>query len=532
MNLPAAILFGAVEGLTEFLPVSSTGHLTIFERLLGYQLDAADVTAFTAIIQTGAVLATVIYLRDEFRRIVFAIIRGMFRSGWRADPDWRFGWAVVLGSIPIGVVGLVFQDAIETTFRSLWFVAAALILWSLPMLYADRTATQKLGESEITWRDTLIIGLAQCLALVPGVSRSGATMTAGLLRGFDRVAVTRLSFMLSVPALTAAGILQAYTAADDISTGVGWPATIVATVVSFVVGYFSVAWLLRFVARHTFMLFIVYRIGLGLLLLLLLGVRAGLGDLTVAARGDVQVDLAHLRELRPQTGGDRVGGVLHLGRAELVVHVQPGRDEQHVRTEQHRPHVDDPVDLGVVGQLAADAVADRRRRGLADEHLLGVPAEQVGHHGQQHADRDRGRRVPERLPGQLVQAEPERGQQQADQRRGVLGEHGLHGRVGGQPDVLDHGATLPPGPPRAAAGPPSARTCPRPGTRRTAPRTTAGSRRPRTRRTAARARPRRWRTPRRRRRSRSRPAGTRRTAPCRTRTGGCRPAPSGTAAAR
>ena len=298
MNLPAAILFGAVEGLTEFLPVSSTGHLTIIERLLGYQLDAADVTAFTAIIQTGAVLATLIYLRDEFRRIVFAIIRGMFRSGWRADPDWRFGWAVVLGSIPIGIVGLLFQDAIETTLRSLWFVAAALILWSLPMLYADRTATQKLGESEITWRDTLIIGLAQCLALVPGVSRSGATMTAGLLRGFDRVAVTRLSFMLSVPALTAAGILQAYTAADDISTGVGWPATIVATVVSFVVAYFSVAWLLRFVARHTFMVFIVYRIGLGLLLLVLLGLRAGLGDLTVAAGGDVQVDLAHLRELR------------------------------------------------------------------------------------------------------------------------------------------------------------------------------------------------------------------------------------------
>jgi undecaprenyl-diphosphatase len=270
VNFFTAVLFGAVEGLTEFLPVSSTGHLTILERLLGYQVDARDVTAFTAIIQTGAVLATLIFLRDEFRRIVFAIIRGMFRPGWRADPDWRFGWAVVLGSVPIGIVGLLFQDQIETTFRSLWFVAVALIAWSLPMLYADRTGTQKLGESDITWRDTLIIGLAQCLALVPGVSRSGATMTAGLLRGFDRVAVTRLSFMLSVPALTAAGILQAYTAADDISAGVGWPATIVATVVSFVVAYFSVAWLLRFVARHTFILFIGYRIVLGALLLVLL----------------------------------------------------------------------------------------------------------------------------------------------------------------------------------------------------------------------------------------------------------------------
>jgi undecaprenyl-diphosphatase len=270
VNLASAVLFGAVEGLTEFLPVSSTGHLTILERLLGYEVDAADVTAFTAIIQTGAVLATLIYLRDEFRRIVFAIIRGLFRRGWRADPDWRFGWAVVLGSIPIGIVGLLFQDQIETTLRSLWFVGAALILWSLPMLYADRVGTQKRGESEITWKDTLIVGLAQCLALVPGVSRSGATMTAGLLLGFDRVSVTRLSFMLSVPALTAAGILQAATAAGDISAGVGWPATLTATVVSFVVAYFSVAWLLRFVARHTYTAFIVYRVALGAVLLALL----------------------------------------------------------------------------------------------------------------------------------------------------------------------------------------------------------------------------------------------------------------------
>jgi undecaprenyl-diphosphatase len=271
VNLATAVLFGAVEGITEFLPVSSTGHLTILERLLGYQVDAADVTAFTAIIQTGAVLATLIYLRDEFRRIVFALIRGLFRPGWRADPDWRFGWAVVLGSVPIGIAGLLFQHQIETTLRSLWFVGAALVLWSVPMLYADRTATQKLGESDITWKDTLIVGTAQCIALIPGVSRSGATMTAGLLRGFDRVTVTRLSFMLSVPALTAAGLLQAVSAAGDISTGVGWPATLVATVVSFVVAYFAVAWLLRFIAKHNYTVFIVYRVVLGVVVLALLG---------------------------------------------------------------------------------------------------------------------------------------------------------------------------------------------------------------------------------------------------------------------
>lgn len=271
MNLPTAVLLGAVEGLTEFLPISSTGHLTILERALGYSVDDPDVTAFTAIIQVGAVLATLIYLRDEFRRIVFALIRGMLRRGWRADPDWRFGWAVVLGSVPIGIVGLLFQDTIQTTLRSLWFVGVALIAWSGPMFYADRVGTQKRGEGEVTWKDTLIIGCAQCLALVPGVSRSGATMTAGLLRGLDRVAVTRLSFMLSVPALTAAGLLQATTAAGDISAGVGWAATLTATVVSFAVAYVAVSWLLRFIAKHTYTVFIAYRLVLGTVVLALVG---------------------------------------------------------------------------------------------------------------------------------------------------------------------------------------------------------------------------------------------------------------------
>ena len=260
MNLLEAVLFGGVEGLTEFLPVSSTGHLTLLERLLGFSTDAADVTAFTAIIQVGAVLATLIYFRDDFRRIVFALVRGLLRPGW----------AVVLGSVPIGVVGLLFKDQIETGLRSLWLVAGALVLWSGPMLYADRTATQKRREDEVTWKDTLVIGLTQCLALVPGVSRSGATMSAGLLRGLDRVAVTRLSFFLSVPALTAAGVLQAATEADAISAGVGWPATLLATGVSFAVAYSSIAWLLRYVARHRFTVFIGYRVALGSVLLGLL----------------------------------------------------------------------------------------------------------------------------------------------------------------------------------------------------------------------------------------------------------------------
>jgi undecaprenyl-diphosphatase len=270
LNIVEAVLLGAVEGITEFLPVSSTGHLTIVEKLLGYHIEDADITAFTAIIQSGAVLATVLFLRRDIVRIVPAWLRGLVSARARDNPDYRFGWAVILGSIPIGVVGLLFQDTIETTLRSLWFVAGALIAWSGVMAFADHAATQTRHEDDVTWTDTLIIGVVQCLALIPGVSRSGATMSAGLLRDIDRVAVTRLSFFLSIPALLGATVLQVVEQYGDIAAGVGWVNTIVATVVSFVVAYVSVVWLLRYVARHTFMIFIVYRVIVGVLLLVLL----------------------------------------------------------------------------------------------------------------------------------------------------------------------------------------------------------------------------------------------------------------------
>lgn len=264
-----AILLGAVEGFTEFLPVSSTGHLTILERLLGHSTDNPDITAFTAIIQAGAVLATVLFLRRDIVRILAAWGRGLVRPAERSAADYRFGWAVILGSLPIAVVGLVFKDEIETTLRSLWFVGSALILWSGVMWFADSRATQERHEDDVTWRDTLIIGAVQCLALVPGVSRAGATMSAGLLRGIDRVAVTRLSFFLSIPALSGAAILQTVTEFDNIAGGVGWGPTIVATLVSFAVALFAVSWLLRYVARHDYSIFIGYRVALGALVLLL-----------------------------------------------------------------------------------------------------------------------------------------------------------------------------------------------------------------------------------------------------------------------
>ena len=265
-----AILLGTVEGFTEFLPISSTGHLTILERLLGYSTDDPDITAFTAIIQVGAVAATVLFLRRDIVRIVVAWVRGLARPAHRRERDYRFGWAVILGSLPIGIVGFAFKDEIETTLRSLWFVGSALILWSGVMWFADSRATQRRHEADVTWRDTLIIGLVQCLALIPGVSRSGATMSAGLLREIDRVAVTRLSFFLSIPALTGAAIFQTIDEFDNISGGVGWGPTLLATAVSFVVAFAAVSWLLRYIARHNYMIFIKYRVVLGSLVLLLL----------------------------------------------------------------------------------------------------------------------------------------------------------------------------------------------------------------------------------------------------------------------
>lgn len=269
MGFIEAIFMGVIEGVTEFLPISSTAHLTIAEKLLGHSITSPDITAFTAIIQSGAVLATLVYFRRDIWRIVAGWLGGLLHSR-RRGKNYRFGWAVIMGSLPIAVIGLLFKDQIEHGLRSLWLVAAAMIVWSGVMWLADRTARQTRHEADTTWRDTLIIGMAQCLALVPGVSRSGATMSTGLLRDLDRVAVTRLSFFLSIPALFAAGLLQAVTEAGNIERGVGWPATLTATAVSFVVAYASIAWLLGYVAKHNFSVFIAYRLALGTVLLALL----------------------------------------------------------------------------------------------------------------------------------------------------------------------------------------------------------------------------------------------------------------------
>ena len=270
MNWWQAIILGIIEGVTEFLPISSTGHLTIAEKLMGMPLDDKSLIAFTAIIQIGAIAAAIIYFWKDIWRVLSAWWRGLWNARARCKFDYTYGWAIILGSVPIAVVGLAFKDEIETVLRSLWFVAFALIGWSVVMWLADKYASGKRKESDTTWKDTLIIGLGQCLALIPGVSRSGATISVGLLRGFDRVTVTKLSFFLGIPALVAAGVLQAVTEYKHITTGVGWGATLLASVVAFVVGYISIAWLLKFVANNNFSLFIWYRVGLGALIIILL----------------------------------------------------------------------------------------------------------------------------------------------------------------------------------------------------------------------------------------------------------------------
>ena len=265
-----AVVLGIVEGLTEFLPVSSTGHLTIVEELMHLQVNDEGVTAFTAIIQVGAILAVIVYFWRDIVRLVVAFVRGLGGAEARRDPSWREALVVIVGTIPIGIVGLALKDVISGPLRSLWVVAAALILWSGVMVWAERVGTQDRREAAVTTKDGLVVGLLQCVALIPGVSRSGATISGGLFRGLDRVAATRVSFLLSIPALLAAGGLEAVTSASSVANTVGWGPTGVATLVSFVVGFASIAWLLRLVAGHPITVFVPYRIALGILVAVLL----------------------------------------------------------------------------------------------------------------------------------------------------------------------------------------------------------------------------------------------------------------------
>ena len=263
-----SVILGIVEGLTEFLPISSTGHLTVAEKLMGLPIDHPTVTAYTAIIQIGAMAAAVVYFWGDIVRIATAWFAGLADASKREAPDFKMGWAIIVGFTTTAVIALLLKDFVEGPFRSLWFVVGGLLVWSGVMFAGDRIGKQERGEDSITWKDGLILGLIQCFSLVPGVSRSGATISGGLLLGIDRVTATRMSFFLGIPTLVAAGGYQAVQEASAIAApdGVGWLATIIGIVISFVVAYASIAWLLKFVSTNDFTAFVIYRVVLALVI--------------------------------------------------------------------------------------------------------------------------------------------------------------------------------------------------------------------------------------------------------------------------
>jgi undecaprenyl-diphosphatase len=261
-----AVVLGVIQGLTEFLPISSSAHLRIFPELFGWGDPGA---AFTAVIQIGTELAVLIYFRHDIWRIGSMWVRSLFKAEFRGHFDARMGWFVIIGSLPIVLLGVLLKDVIERDLRNLWVIALALILLGIVLGIADRLSRGEREFRDVTLRDALLLGLAQAAALVPGVSRSGATISMGLFLGMGREAATRFAFLLAIPAVVGAGVFEL----KEIPNGhndFGWGPTLVGTVVSFVVGYAAIAWLLRYVATRSYLPFVVYRIALGLLTLGLL----------------------------------------------------------------------------------------------------------------------------------------------------------------------------------------------------------------------------------------------------------------------
>ncbi|HEY3685027.1 MAG TPA: undecaprenyl-diphosphate phosphatase [Streptosporangiaceae bacterium] len=265
MNVVQAVVEGIVQGLTEFLPISSSGHLRIVPALLGWPDPGA---AFTAVIQIGTMAAIVIYFWRDIGRIIWTWLRSLWTPSLRGTLDARMGWYIGLGTIPISILGVVFSNLIETGARNLWLISSTLIALGLVLLVAEKVGTRKKEVGDIGLRDGLIIGCFQALALVPGVSRSGSTITGGLFLGYTREAAARYSFLLSIPAVVLSGLFELK---DIGSAGMpGLVPTAVATLLSFVVGYACIAWLLRYLTRHSTLVFVVYRVALGAVLMALL----------------------------------------------------------------------------------------------------------------------------------------------------------------------------------------------------------------------------------------------------------------------
>lgn len=271
MSLFEAIILGIVQGLTEFLPISSTGHLRIVPAFVGW---GDPGSAFTAVIQLGTTAAVLIYFREDLWRITQAWLRSLRRRGPTPDAgenaDARLGWYIVLGTIPIGIFGLAFKHSIEHGARNLYLIGTVLIVFGFVMLAAERFATRRRELEDMTPVDGAVIGAAQALALVPGVSRSGATISAGLFRGLTRYAAARYSFLLSTPAIVLAALFELKGIVDGSEhVHASGGDIVIATIFAFIFGYWSISFLLRFVTRHGLVWFVVYRVLLGSLVLVL-----------------------------------------------------------------------------------------------------------------------------------------------------------------------------------------------------------------------------------------------------------------------
>ena len=268
MSWLQVVVLSILQGLTEFLPVSSSGHLAIASRVF-FDDDAG--ASFTAVSQLGTEAAVLVYFARDIVRIVKAWWAGLF-DAVRRNADYWLGWWVIIGSIPIGVIGLLFKDQIRTGARNLWLVATALIVFSLVIAAAEYAGRQSRRVEQLTWKDSIIVGVAQCLALVPGVSRSGATISAGLFLGMERELAARFGFLLAIPAVFASGLFSLPDAFAPVGEGMAASGAklLISTVIAFVVGFAAVAWFLRFLVRHSMYWFVGYRIALGVVVLVLL----------------------------------------------------------------------------------------------------------------------------------------------------------------------------------------------------------------------------------------------------------------------
>ncbi|MPZ65428.1 MAG: undecaprenyl-diphosphate phosphatase [Pseudonocardiaceae bacterium] len=269
MSWLEVLVLGLVQGLTEFLPISSSGHLRVVSAVF-FGSDAG--AAFTAVTQLGTEAAVLLYFARDIGHLVATWFRGFGSAAVRATPDYRIAWLVIVGTIPIGVLGFLFEDAIQTTGRNLWLIATTLIGFGLLLGAAEYYGRQRRPLRQLSVRDGVLMGFAQALALVPGVSRSGGTITAGLALGLTRPAAVRYSFLLAIPAVVAAGLFQI---PDVFATGGpgAQPSPsqmVVATLIAFAVGYAAIAWLLRYVEHHSVYLFVWYRVALGIVIVALL----------------------------------------------------------------------------------------------------------------------------------------------------------------------------------------------------------------------------------------------------------------------